>query len=1348
MNTARVQKKSTNKSKGNSSQSNMFIAPKKAKKQQKKATEDKKADLFIVPKTESASSKINETKNTQGNNTSKGKKSSGADIQEKTPKTGLATAKKGNTDVAIGKKKGDKKQTEKEGAATKGKEAKKKEYKVIKTPTKPENDKAFQDTLKHVKGVKETQEEHPEAETKAAEVQAAAVLPAQDQQQVNDRAAHYGSMEATSKEATKKKFTKETFKQSLEKELKTLEENLPTDEASAKQFEKDKPLDKVKGNVNSNVTEEKDKLAGPLASNAKDPNPPKSTTATIEAKALPVDTVGKAPKPINKKSATVKPKHKTEISMEKESDSLDDFMDENKITDSQLANANEPKFTEALDSKTKAKEEAKKAPKTYRRKENTILGDAKTQAGQAGQDKLGAMFTQRAGDFKEVAGAQNTNESQDKLEQKRINKEFTRIYNKTKENVGNRLDKISTDVDAYFEEGGAVENAKKSFEKRVESKLGDIYGWTTIDDSIASFFAGEDVNPGAVEGVFQTEKRVFINKLDKIFDKIAGIIAKGLNESMTLIETGRKEMDVFYEGLDTKQKELAKDSLDTFNDKYADLEETVASKEQELAQDLAKQYKENVDSLRATFDEIKERVSSSWLEAAFNFLKGIVETILKIKDMLFTLIAALVDAITAIITDPIGFLKNLFLGIKLGFEYFFANIKTHLITGLIEWLTGSLGGVGITIPDNLFSLKGIFNLVMQILGLTWDYFRSKAVKLLGEPVVEGMEKAVEVFTIIKEKGVEGLWEYIKEQFNDLKETVMDAIRDMIITKVVEAGIKWIMGLLSPAGAFVKAAMLIIDVVRFFVERAAQIFELVTAFIDGIRALASGGIETLAKSIEKALAKTLPILIGFLAALVGVTGLTGKIQKIIKRVRKRIDKAINKVIKKARKAFKGLLKKGKAKVKDVATKLIGWLKFKNKFKSKDGGSHTLFIKKKGKKQVFYVASDPTPVEKFLISKKDDATDGTKATAALSYYRDEVLTQEDEVEAKEKLYNDEGEKKAKRKKRHAYDKATQELRNKMKIFADKLALLTIGDATTQKSKVSKSVVDGRAVQVKAWPLTYLPSDKGVGTPPKTHDILGWKDYARNASDQWVRGHLLSENLHGPGVKWNLTPINQKANSDMEGQEKLMKPKIKSNKTESKNNQGNYFYYITNVTYGRPEQDDDEHIHHIPQLVTIEQGTLKKVGNNFEYLKKGSPVPIPVGVPNVKGGAVILNSVGRDTIMDKTKVSSNVSREIISCRDKFSETYGGFENMEDMKSMLDLYFEDKAKVRKEIEDKASLNNNTPVSEFLHLGLNLTPRDTSLRVGSVYQLSSKLKGVSVGMYTKISQSISDGKIKFNVED
>ncbi len=50
---------------------------------------------------------------------------------------------------------------------------------------------------------------------------------------------------------------------------------------------------------------------------------------------------------------------------------------------------------------------------------------------------------------------------------------------------------------------------------------------------------------------------------------------------------------------------------------------------------------------------------------------------------------------------------------------------------------------------------------------------------------------------------------------------MDSIMDIIQNQVIQAGIKWILGLLSPVGAFVKAIMAIIDVVKFFVRRRAD-----------------------------------------------------------------------------------------------------------------------------------------------------------------------------------------------------------------------------------------------------------------------------------------------------------------------------------------------------------------------------------------------------------------------------------------------------------------------------------------------------------------------------------------------
>ncbi|MFC7348999.1 hypothetical protein ACFQO9_19955 [Chryseobacterium zhengzhouense] len=112
----------------------------------------------------------------------------------------------------------------------------------------------------------------------------------------------------------------------------------------------------------------------------------------------------------------------------------------------------------------------------------------------------------------------------------------------------------------------------------------------------------------------------------------------------------------------------------------------------------------------------------------------------------------------------------------------------------------------------------------------------------------------EILKIIRKDDASGLWEYLKDQFADLKTIVMDAIMDIIQSQVIQAGIKWVMGLLTPVGAFIKAAMAIIDVVKFFIQRAAQIMELVKAFTDSIKAIASGNVGAVAKSIENALGR--------------------------------------------------------------------------------------------------------------------------------------------------------------------------------------------------------------------------------------------------------------------------------------------------------------------------------------------------------------------------------------------------------------------------------------------------------------------------------------------------------------
>jgi hypothetical protein len=70
---------------------------------------------------------------------------------------------------------------------------------------------------------------------------------------------------------------------------------------------------------------------------------------------------------------------------------------------------------------------------------------------------------------------------------------------------------------------------------------------------------------------------------------------------------------------------------------------------------------------------------------------------------------------------------------------------------------------------------------------------------------------------------------------------------------------------------------------------------VNAVIESVTAIANGAVGGAAKAIENAMSKALPVIIGFMASLLGLGGITGKIQNIIKKVRGPIEKAIDWVI---------------------------------------------------------------------------------------------------------------------------------------------------------------------------------------------------------------------------------------------------------------------------------------------------------------------------------------------------------------------------------------------------------------------------------------------------------------------
>jgi hypothetical protein len=106
-------------------------------------------------------------------------------------------------------------------------------------------------------------------------------------------------------------------------------------------------------------------------------------------------------------------------------------------------------------------------------------------------------------------------------------------------------------------------------------------------------------------------------------------------------------------------------------------------------------------------------------------------------------IAGMIDEILA---HPIRFLENLAAGIKQGFATFIGNFDAYLLKGFFDWLRGSVGSMGLTLPEQ-FDEKGLFSLATQLIGLNVQTFKEVVVKKLGAGgarIVAVLEKGEEI----------------------------------------------------------------------------------------------------------------------------------------------------------------------------------------------------------------------------------------------------------------------------------------------------------------------------------------------------------------------------------------------------------------------------------------------------------------------------------------------------------------------------------------------------------------------------------------------------------------------------
>ena len=545
--------------------------------------------------------------------------------------------------------------------------------------------------------------------------------------------------------------------------------------------------------------------------------------------------------------------------------------------------------------------------------ENQTLTDAKADAKGTAAGSIEAMRGQKQAANNAVGKGQQGAQGKDESKRAQVTAKLQTVFDATQKDVEGILTGLDKKVDDAFSSGEkAARGAFTAEHKRRMDEYKDkrYSGFTGKLKWVKDKFAGL---PEEANQIFVTARQGYVTKMQGVISNVADVIGGELNRAKQRIATGRQQLQAEVQKLPADLQAVGKEAAGEFAGKFDELTENVDAKGKELVQTLASKYNEALKSVDAEIESEKEK-NKGLIAKAVDAVKGVIDTILKLKDLLLGVLAKAAQAVMAILKDPIGFLGNLVSAVGAGLKAFIGNIGQHLKKGLIGWLLGAMSGAGLEIPAK-FDLRGILSMIASLLGLTWAAIRGRIVqKGIPEQAMGAVEAGVPLIAKLQSEGVAGVTEEIKEQVGDLKENLLGKISEYLIPTVLIAGITWIVSLLNPASAFIKACKMIIDIVTFIIERGAQIIEFVNAVLDAVIAIAGGGAGGVPGLIEAALAKSIPVLIGALAAILGIGGIATKVksffQALSKPVMKAVDWIVGKIVALGKKIWAKLKGKGK------------------------------------------------------------------------------------------------------------------------------------------------------------------------------------------------------------------------------------------------------------------------------------------------------------------------------------------------------------------------------------------------------------------------------------------------------
>ena len=684
-----------------------------------------------------------------------------------------------------------------------------------KAPASPEEDSAYQAVVEQLK-IKSNNEKTPskEPEKKQVETKLAANLTPEEIEKENAYGNHLDKLE----QVQPHELTVEMFMGEFKATTTKLAEKLPENKEKHGTVQTAVELSAAKIIATQEVANQRKAYSDPLlkeaAKNASDyQDNKKQASKTYELK---VDPVGSTPTIKNAKNAAPKPKTDDEISLDDKSRDLDAALLNHdahgqtiNIDEGSLAFpiSGEKTFDEAGEAKRKAQDEIKKAKPRYREQERGIISQSQDDIQSLVNTGLQGQHDSRSNSFNEVLGAQKSHGSNIEEKKRSVFNKYQGIYEDKKSKVNEELKKLNS-IEGTF--ASILSKAEERFEDMVRKELEYIYtpgildysDWKGIhEDEINKereklLSGGEDsysahytasiealriVQGRSAEIYFGYAKREFISNVNmEVEEKIANKVVEALNAAKKHIEDGKDKVKQAFDALGPEEQKETENVLVAVMGKFETLEESVEDRQREIIDDMARTYNQNVGKLKATFDEIKKDVLTSWLEKAWNKLKAIVNAIIDFATRIAELLGRIAYLVGDIVSSPRYFFSNLVTGIGQGFSTFVEQIDEFLATAFFDWLRGS-SGLAIQLPKD-GGPKGIFSLFTQLLNLgtetIWERMEVVYDKTIANTFRRGeahLDNGLEIFGVIKNEGLGGLWDEIKNSLGNILEETLEMI---------------------------------------------------------------------------------------------------------------------------------------------------------------------------------------------------------------------------------------------------------------------------------------------------------------------------------------------------------------------------------------------------------------------------------------------------------------------------------------------------------------------------------------------------------------------------------------------